>query len=162
MIDATRNLLHSLIPQNKVEETGNFEQFTFILPWPTEGDYRFIVDIHGEEEAWLSAVRRGAERNEYFWYHPFEDAAFPTPEALFQQLHRELRLVLENSTRITQTRGMFMWSFTCEYNTDRGWKELYTHGLLRWNNGVPPISGKRHVYSAPPIAASPKEMPNTR
>jgi hypothetical protein len=160
VIDATRALLRALLPTAPIEERGNSERLTFVLPWPAGGDYRIAATVEGEEAS-LSAERRGATAGEYFWYHPFEDADFRGVGALYAAFHRELEILVSHPTRVIQSRRLLSWEFGCEYESTAGWQRLYGHAVMRWNGGVPAIDGDRRVYSSPALArgASPGSPP---
>jgi hypothetical protein len=154
LIPHVRALLAELLPPRAVAERGGGEDVLFSLPIHPDADYGFSVRVE-PEEAELTATRRAAPTGEYFWHHPFEDAAYDSVTSLRDALLAELRTVLTRPTRVTMRRGWITWGFTCEARAPAGaWERVYAHGVLRGNAGLPPHAGRETTWHAPAVGAA--------
>lgn len=125
---------------------------TVLLPSAPGSDYQFVLMFADDNEASIEArlVGDGAHvaPDDYFWYSPFEELAFPSEEARADGIVEMVVLLLTHRTRIIQTRGVLFWSFKAEVESDGGWMPLLSHLALRRFFSAPNIEGRRRVYQA--------------
>jgi hypothetical protein len=91
-----------------------------------------------------------ADEDLYFWYMPFEEAAFGSKDELDEAFLATAELIICHNTRIEQKSGVFFNHFRCEYESENGWKRIYGHSGLRWIR-APKVQGHRQVYQSPPL-----------
>jgi len=116
------------------------------LPLPVGADYRFNLYLRPERQ--IHARLLNADPNAYFWYMPFEDAAFKySVEALDAAFLQTIEHLVQHETRIIQRRGLLSHSFKCEYKSGHEWKGVYSHSGLRFGGfHAPQILTRTRVY----------------
>ena len=144
--------VRELLPSAVVEPDTNqlpgvhVPSYHIHLPPASGADYRFTLWLRSEKQ--ISARLLTSNENEYFWYRPFEEAEFRSPEEIDNAFIRAVKLIVCHNTRIEQRRGLFFNHFQCEYESVDGWKRLYGLSALRWIR-APKIAGRRQVYQSP-------------
>jgi len=125
-----------------------------LLPSVTvEPDTKQQPGVHGRSwlgngEKQISARLLTSHEGAYFWYRPFEEAEFRSPEQLDKAFIETVKLLVSHNTRIEHRRGLFLNHFKCEYESVDGWKRIYGLSALRWMR-APTIAGRRQVYQSP-------------
>jgi len=127
---------------------------TVELPVPEGAEYQFVLSFQPEKQIHARLLRQhGTQRNNYFWYRPFEetqsrdfndkvDAAFV--ETIERLVHHE--------TRIVQKRGLLNHSFRLDYKSPNGWQRIYRVWTFRLGGfSVPSIAGRQRVYHSPAL-----------
>jgi hypothetical protein len=156
--EATCVLLNRLLPdfaielkQHIVESTGQAGGLYLDLPAAPSADYHFRLWVSPEIQ--ISAVLLSDGTSNYFWYMPFESAAYGNLASELQKaLDQTLESLISHETRITQKRGLLFHTFKCEFKSPRGWKRVYGHSALRYTNFQPPQTAERkRVYRSPAI-----------
>jgi hypothetical protein len=122
------------------------------LPVPADAEYGFRLYFQPERQ--IGARLLAADGTDYFWYMPFEDAAFRNSvEDLDAAFARTVERLIRNETRIVQKRGLIADSFRCDYKAASGWKRVYSHSASRFGGFHPPlIAGRERIYTSPAIA----------
>jgi hypothetical protein len=121
------------------------------LPLPPGADYFFRLYLDPERQ--IHARLANANAKDYFWYMPFEDAAFGNSvEKLDREFLRTIELLLAHETRIVQKRSLVTHSFRCEYKSANGWSNVCGHSALRLGRfHVPEIKDRERIYSSPAL-----------
>jgi hypothetical protein len=150
-----KQLLPSVVvePDTKPEPGTDGPSYHPHLPLPAGAEYRFTLWL-GCGEKQISARLLTADETAYFWYMPFEEAAFRSAEQLNRAFLDAVELIIRHNTRIEQKRGLFSTHFKCEYESASGWKRVYGHSGLRWIR-APKTAGRRQVYQSPPLVPAP-------
>lgn len=114
-----------------------------LFPAP-DADYSFHLTFQPEKQ--IHARLIGADSKQYFWYMPFEEAAFSySLERLDNAFIETIEAIVLHETRIIQKRGLLTHSFRCDYNTVTDWKRVYGLSCMRWF-AVPKIEGNQRTY----------------
>jgi hypothetical protein len=125
------------------------------------GDYGFSTYIYENGGASLSASRVEIEEDEYFWSHSYEMADFENDDELLNNLIGDVNIVLQSRTRVLQSKGLFLYSFSCEYLQDGKWRCLWKNSAFRLGGfRFPRAKQKVTEYSSPPLISSNKMRPN--
>jgi len=125
----------------------------FQLPTAPNADYRFL--LYFEPEMQIHAELLGTGHKRYFWYMPFEEAAYRNDlEKLFTAFADTVEALIFHPTRIVQRRGLLSHSFKLECQRDGQWQRIYGHSCSRFGFDVPPIRGRRHVYNSSAVKPS--------
>jgi hypothetical protein len=121
------------------------------LPPQTGADYFFRLYFDPERQ--IHARLLNTDAKHYFWYMPFEDAAFGnSAEKLDKEFLRTIELLLSHETRIIQRLGLITHSFRCEYKSANGWSKVCAHSALRLGRfHVPEIRERERIYSSPAV-----------
>lgn len=124
------------------------------LPPAQGADYQFL--LYFEPEMQIHARLLGRDQKQYFWYMPFEDAAYRhDPEKLRTAFVSTAEELILRPTRVVQKRGLLFDSFKLESQRDGRWVQVYKMACLRFAFKVPPIRGT-HVYFSSPVVQSPR------
>ena len=134
-------------PDTKQQPGVHGRSYHIHLPQPAGADYRFTLWL-GNGEKQISARLLTSDEGAYFWYRPFEEAEFRSPEQLDKAFIETVKLLVSHNTRIEHRRGLFLNHFKCEYESVDGWKRIYGLSALRWMR-APTIAGRRQVYQSP-------------
>jgi hypothetical protein len=114
------------------------------------------------EEASLDARLAGsghaAPSETYFWYRPFEEAAYESYDARAREIVSTVDLLLRNRSRIIQTKGFLFWSMRAEIQSEGGWKPLYSHLALKHQFRAPAIVGRRKEYHADAVIGAARSV----
>jgi hypothetical protein len=126
------------------------------LPVPADAEYGFTLYFQPERQ--IAATLLVADAADYFWYMPFEDAAFHNSvQELDAAFIKTVEHLVCHETRIIQKRGLLNHSFRCDYKSASGWKRVYWHSALRLGRFHPPlIAGRKRVYMSPAIVGQEK------
>jgi hypothetical protein len=115
------------------------------LPPAPGAEYSFELCFRPEKQVHAKLINADPSRL-YFWYMPFEEAAFNNSvEKLDRAFIETLELLISHETRIVQKRSLFLDSFRCEYKGSCGWQRVYENGGLRmvgFGFKVPRIDGR--------------------
>lgn len=138
----------------KMETGGNYYKISF--PASDNSDYYFEAYIYEDGEPQIAAQLKNALADTYFWYMPFELAAFNTVDHSHEEFLKYLKLVLFNPTRITASKGMLLFSFVCEYNDGKSWETVGGISCFyRFSKFIIPIfDGKKKIYYSDTILSS--------
>jgi hypothetical protein len=121
------------------------------LPAPSGADYSFELYFRPERQIHAKLIS-GAPSRPYFWYMPFEDAAFNNSvEKLDKAFIETVELLISHETRIMQKRGLLSHSFQCDYKAGSGWKRVFGVSCLRTGFKPPEIAGGMYVYRSPAL-----------
>jgi hypothetical protein len=155
VVKLLRRFLPGFEPLAQVDSmTGAISSLSSIdLPVADGADYYFQLVFSPELQVHAKLLNNTTAKM-YFWYMPFEDAAFKysveKQDAAFLETVENL---LTNQTRIVQKKGWLFWHFRCEYELGGAWKNLGGTSCLRFSNfSVPGITGRRQIYRSLPIA----------
>ena len=136
------------------EHSHGMRSVSVELPAPQGGEYQFILTLQPERQIHARLVRHlDTQRNNYFWYRPFEDAEFRgSIEKLDAAFIETIEKLVRHETRILQKRGLLNHSFRLEYKSSSGWKRVYGHSALRMGGfSAPMIAGRQRVYHSPAL-----------
>jgi hypothetical protein len=123
------------------------------IPAAPGADYSFWLLFQPERQ--IGAALIGADpARPYFWYMPFEDAAYNNSvEKLDGAFFETLELLISHETRIVQKRGLFFDSFRCEYKCSSGWQRVNGMAGLRMGGfKASRIAGRKRTYRSPALA----------
>jgi hypothetical protein len=153
MLAALRRLLPNatLQPVLRPLSWSAYPSVSVALPVPAGAEYGFKLYFQPERQ--ISARLLVADGTYYFWYMPFEDAAFRNSvEELDAAFVQTIEHLVWHETRIVQKRGLINHSFRCDYKSASGWKRVFSHSALRLGGFHPPlIAGRERVYTSPAI-----------
>jgi hypothetical protein len=157
--ELTIEALHRLLPNVEFEliftpVSGLSEPAVSIkLPVPPGAEYSFSLWFRPEKQIHANLVDADPARP-YFWYMPFEDAAFKNSvEQLDKAFVKKLELLVSHETRIVQKRGLLLHSFRCDYKASSGWNRVYRMAAMRLGHVKPPeIAGSQRIYHSPALA----------
>jgi hypothetical protein len=152
------SLIDRLRPMStKIEQQALGDESFWVVSFPAsaDADYRFCAYIYEDGEAGISAVRAGAEDDEYFWGVTFESPDFDSIEEIGQLLVDTVSRLLGHDTRILQSKGLINVGFECAYADDDGWHSVGGRAALRFSNFVfPKIAGQEKEYRASAVRPS--------
>ena len=157
--DATGDLLRRLLPSYVVQPhftalPSGHRTVHLDLPLPTSAEYGFQLWVYPEKQ--ISARLLGSNSRGYFWYMPFEEAAYGNSiEKVDLAFLRAVELLISHETRIIQTRGLLTSSFRCEYGSNVDWTHLSSHSALTlgFSRQIPHIAGRKRIYYSPRLIA---------
>lgn len=119
--------------------------------------------VYEDGEAGLSAVRSGAEDDEYFWNVSYELTDYDSIEEIGQLVVDTVSRLLSHDTRIIQSKGVINVGFDCSYADDDGWHSVGGNTALRFSNfEFPKIVGKEKEYRASAVRSSKRVMMGDR
>ena len=130
------------------------EHFAWRLQFPAAAgaDYYFEAWVYDDGDVSLSAKRKDAGDDEYFWYLMTELLDPEEADANRRWLTETTERVLRHPTRILQRKGWLNMSFYCAVDTGDGWQYLGGNGALRLGNfRFPTIEGKQQEYRSGPL-----------
>jgi hypothetical protein len=117
-------------------------------------DYGFELYVYEDGEPQISA-RLLSDPDAYFWYRPFEIDDFSGGDARLTAFRATAAKLLESRTVVVQVRGLLFDSFTLFCEASAGRERVYSISGLRLGGcRGPAISGRRHEYASPALAAS--------
>jgi hypothetical protein len=132
-----------------VESHADFEHVK--LPIAEGADYRYQIYEYDEDRE-ISAEQTGA-KDEYFFYMPFELAAFGgNQQALQDEFRSVLRSLLTSKTRILKKKGLITIGYRLEVFDDAAqqWKRIYGHSGMR-----PAFKAEGKLWSTTVYTSSP-------
>jgi hypothetical protein len=160
--EPTLEKLERLLPGVELEpilkplSLSKYPSVSIELPTAPQADYRFVLHLQPEKQV-SARLPQSDATHYYFWYQPFEDAAFRnSAEKLDNAFIETVEKLVRHETRIRQKRGLLNHSFRCEYKSPKGWERVYGHSALRLGGfKVPPIAGREQVYRSAALAPLP-------
>jgi hypothetical protein len=124
------------------------------LPAAPGAEYSFELYFRPEKQIHAKLINADSL---YFWYMPFEEAAFNNSlEKLDGAFIETVDLLISHETRIVQKRGLFLDSFCCDHKGSSGWRRVYWMAGLRMGGfgfKVPRIAGRERIYRSPALAS---------
>jgi hypothetical protein len=147
IIESLRRLLPDFAPQPITQQIQQIDSTRIDLPPASGADYFFRLYSAPEMQIHAELATPVSDGN-YFWYRPFESAAFgDSVEALDAAFNEMLEKLLTHETRIIQKSGWLNWHFKCEYAASDGWKRIYGHSALKLGGfKAPKIDGNTRIY----------------
>ena len=151
LIDQLRPMSQKI--ERRPRGDDSFWEITF--PASADADYSFCAYVYEDGEAGVSAVRTGAEDDEYFWSVTFESPDFDSIEEIGKHLVDTVSRLLSHDTRIIQSKGLVNVGFDCAYSDNEGWHSVGGNAALRFSNLIiPKIDGKEKEYRASAVLSS--------
>jgi hypothetical protein len=134
-----------------VPHESDFSVYQQLPPAPG-AEYSFELCFRPERQIHATLIDADPSRP-YFWYMPFEDAAFGNSVVKLDKAFLEtVELLISNETRIVQKCGLLSHSFRCDYKAGSGWKRVCGVSCLRTGFKPPRIAGRLRVYYSPALA----------
>jgi len=124
------------------------------LPQARDADYRFIIHVYEDGEPQIGAVLVDGYPEAYFWYWPFEEPDFDSPDRRRSEFLSAVRRLLTSRSRIRQKRGWLTTEFRCEVKSGEGWSRAGPSlSGLKWGCKPPPTEQKVTFYESPSLVS---------
>ena len=150
--DQALALLRSLDPDLDVR-LDQHESFCAVhLPPARDAQYRFVLYIYEDGEPQIAAALVDGDPEAYFWYWPFEEPDFDSPEERQSEFLSAVHQLLTSRSRIRQKRGWLNTHFRCEVESGDGWSRAgpFMSGL-KGSFKPPRADQKVTIYESPAL-----------
>jgi len=145
-------LLGKLLPPNSVSEKSTKLGTVFHISSPDEADYGFEI-YTGEPQ--IHAKLKTQPNVDYFWYWPFEEQDYAGLDEQEAHFFECIQKIVENQTRVTQSKSWISCTFTCEALASDEWQKVGGEiGCLGWWWHTPRINGRSQTFSCPALRSA--------